>query len=270
MKDNVFKCFGISKSDVKSLLSPLMQDNKGVLISIDGQQLLIDVTIQADDNNVHFYDISREIFEKLNKYIYAESEISLEETAFELLKLHKLTLAVGESVTGGDLISSLIKKNPGASEIIVEGVVVYSNDAKMRRLGVSQQVLNSHTSVSVQTTHDMAKGLLKTTPADIVIATTGYAGSITSTSSSYINTSDTNSSNVSKSALSLPKTNGLSSNQDIGLVYIAIGDRGRIDVFKNKFYGTREEIIETTSASALFYLIKKLRKNDFVLDRNKV
>ena len=231
MKDNIFKCFGISKNEIKSILSPFLQDNKGVYISIEGENLLVDITLQADDTNNFFYEVSREVFEKFNPFIYAESDISLEETAFELLKLNKLKIAIAESITGGELISSIIKKNSGASEVVIEGNVVYSNEAKMR-LGVSKQVLDRYTSVSMETTHEMARCLLENTNTDIVISTTGYA----------------------------------TSESDEGLVFIGLGDRSKIDIFKNKFCGTREEIIRTTTQAGLFYLIKKLRKNDFVLE----
>lgn len=237
MKDNIFKCFGVPKSEIKSILSPFLQDNKGVFISIEGEQLLVDILLQADDNNTFFYEVSREIYDKFSKYVYAETNISLEETVFELLKLNNLKIAIAESITGGNLIGTLIKKNTGVSEVIVEGAVVYSNEAKMRRLGVTKQVLDTFTSVSLETTRDMAKGLLETTPADVVVSTTGYASS----------------------------TN---SNEIEGLVYIGIGDRKKVDIYKNKFSGSRAEIIETACNAALFYLVKKLRKNDFVFDNN--
>lgn len=234
MKDNVFKCFGISKNEIKTILSPFLQDNRGVYISIEGENLLIDIILQADDKNNYFYDVSREVFEKFNRFIYAESNISLEETAFELLKLNNLKIAIAESITGGELVSSLIKKNAEASKVIIEGDVVYSNDAKIRILGVDKQMLDKYTGVSLEITHEMARCLLQNTNADIVISTTGYATS----------------SNL---------------NEDEGLVFIGLGDRNKIDIFKNKFYGTREQIIQTSAQAALFYLVKKLRKNDFVL-----
>lgn len=239
MKDNIFKCFGISQNEVKTEMAPFLRDNQGVYISIEGEHLLVDIILQADDNNTFFYEISRTVYEKFSKYIYAESNISLEQTAFELLKLNNIKLATAESITGGQIISSIIKENSGASEVIIEGDVVYSNDAKMRRLGVSQKTLDAFTSVSLETAYDMAKGLLQTTPADMVVVTTGYASST-------------------------------SKQDDEGLVFIGIGDRKKIDIFKNKFSGTRKEIIETTAKVALFYLVKKIRKNDFILDVNNI
>ncbi|MDD4110113.1 MAG: CinA family protein [Clostridia bacterium] len=239
MKDNIFKCFGISTNEVKTEMAPFLKDNQGVYISIEGEQLLVDIILQADDNNTFFYEVSRTVYEKFSKYIYAESNISLEQTAFELLKLSNLKLAIAESITGGEIVSSFIKDNIGASEVLIEGDVVYSNDAKIRRLGVSEKTLDTFTSVSLETAYDMAKGLLQTSPADVVVVTTGYASSTS------------------------PKEDG-------GLVFIGIGDKKRIEVFKNRFTGTRKEIIETTAKAALFYLVKKLRKNDFILNGNTI
>ena len=222
-----------------SLLSSLIADSHGTLVEFSGNGLLVDVSLKAGDNNVYFYEFTREIFEKLNPYIYAESDISLEQVAFELLKINKLTIATAESITGGQIVSTLIKKNLGASEVVLEGAVTYSNQAKENRLGVSKETLDKHTSVSVQTTYDMAKGLLETSGADIAIATTGFASSV-------------------------------NQSEDAGLVFIAIGNKNRIDIFKNKFVGTREEVIETAAQAALFYLVKKLRKNDFYLEENEL
>lgn len=228
MKDNIFKCFGISKDEIKTILSPFLQNNKGVFISIEGKNLLTDIILQADDNNTFFYEISREIFERFNKYIYAESNISLEETVFELLKMFKLKLATAESVTGGAIISSLIKSNVGASCVFSESYVVYSNESKIN-LGVEPNILDRYSSISVETVHALAKQLLKKSSADIVITTTGRA------------------------------ENG-------EITFIAIGDRKKIDIYKNNFFGNREDIIDTITQASLFYLVKKIRRNDFTFE----
>lgn len=237
MKQSVFKCFGVSKGDVVSILNQRICEPNGVRFNIVEKGLLVDIFLQAEENNMFIYEWTHDIFENLSPYVYAESDISLEETAFELLKLNKLTIATAESVTAGQIVSSLVKKNAGASEVVLEGLATYSNNSKMSRLGVSKETLNSFSSVSIQTTRDMAQGLLNTSPCDIAIATTGYASSTKLT-------------------------------EDAGLVYIAIGTRNQIDVYKNRFYGTREEIIETASNASLFYLIKKLRKKDFHFSQN--
>ncbi|MDY3659235.1 MAG: CinA family protein [Eubacteriales bacterium] len=226
MKNNIYKCFGISKSDAMSLLSSLLEQQNGVDVNISGEGLLCDIEISANDSNIYFYDYTREIFEKFSQFVYAETDLSLEETVFELLKLKKYKIATAESLTGGEIVASLIKKNENASEVVSEGLVLYSLNSKINRLALSENNAN----VGVQTTYDMAQSLLSTSEADIVVASSGHLKP---------------------------------SSSDYGLVFLAIGNRERVDVFKNKFSGTRQEIIETATQASLFYLIKKLRKNDF-------
>lgn len=226
MKNNIYKCFGISKSDAMSLLSSLVSQENGVDISFSGEGLLCDIEISANDNNIYFYDYTREIFEKLSQFIYAETNISLEETVFELLKLRKMKISTVENLTGGEIISNLFKKNENAKDIIEEGLILCSTSSKTNRLGLNFENSN----IGVQETYEMAQNLLSSTKADIVISSSGYLDS---------------------------------SNQNYGTVFLAIGNHERIDVYKNKFSGTRKEIIETASQASLFYLIKKLRKNDF-------
>lgn len=238
MKNSIFKCFGITKSEATSILADIFANSEGVLITLYEDGPIVTIKIDADEENVRLLDKTAEIFQRLNNYIYAEEDISIYEAVFQLLKINNLTLATAESITAGNVAASFVKYNAGASKILIEGNVVYSNDAKMRMLGVPASTLDTYSAVSVETTYDMTKGCLKNSGADIVISTTGYAGG--------------------------------SENDNNGLVYIAIGDKKKIDVYKNRFEGNREEVIEIATMAAFFYLIKKLRKNDFFLEKNIV
>ena len=80
----------------------------------------------------------------------------------ELIK-RKLKISTAESCTGG-LLAALITAVPGSSEIFEESIVTYSNDAKMRELGVKKETLDSVGAVS------------RDTGADIGIGITGIAG----------------------------------------------------------------------------------------------
>ena len=84
-------------------------------------------------------------------------------------------IAVAESCTGG-LVSAAITEVPGASEVFEVGLVTYSNQAKMSRLLVAQDVLETFGAVSVATAWAMAQGALKVSEADVAVAITGIAG----------------------------------------------------------------------------------------------
>ena len=85
------------------------------------------------------------------------------------------TVATAESCTGG-LIASTIVDVPGASDCFNEGYVTYSNEAKMKNLGVKDNTLMVHGAVSPQTVIEMAKGVRKRAASDFGISSSGIAG----------------------------------------------------------------------------------------------
>ena len=92
-----------------------------------------------------------------------------------MLRKKGKTLAVAESCTGGMISASLVD-NPGASDSFMEGIVTYSNESKIKRLGVKEETLNKYGAVSEETAKEMAMGARKTLGCDYAIATTGIAG----------------------------------------------------------------------------------------------
>lgn len=96
------------------------------------------------------------------------------ELAVLLLK-KGLYISSAESCTGG-LFSAYLTAVPGASEVFKESIVTYSNEAKMRELGVKAETLSSVGAVSAETAKEMAQGIRRHTGADIGVGITGIAG----------------------------------------------------------------------------------------------
>lgn len=88
---------------------------------------------------------------------------------------HSMTIATVESCTGG-LVSSRLTDIPGSSFYIKENYVTYSNEAKKKLLGVSEDTLKNYGAVSEQCAKEMAEGLFAATNCDIALSTTGLAG----------------------------------------------------------------------------------------------
>ena len=86
-----------------------------------------------------------------------------------------LKLALAESCTGGHL-SDLITNIPGASDVLLESCITYSNEAKIKRLGVAADTIKTYGAVSWQTAKQMAEGIRRSSGADIGAAVTGIAG----------------------------------------------------------------------------------------------
>ncbi len=84
-------------------------------------------------------------------------------------------ITVAESCTGG-LVAAAITEIPGSSEVLQSAFVTYSNDAKLRTLNVSHDVIDTFGAVSVATAWSMAQGALEASDADVAVAITGVAG----------------------------------------------------------------------------------------------
>jgi nicotinamide-nucleotide amidase len=97
-----------------------------------------------------------------------------------LLTERGLTIAVAESLTGGLLVAELIR-TPGASVVVLGGLVAYNTELKQRMLGVDAALLAAHGPVHPEVAGQMARGIRSALavggrPADIGISTTGVAG----------------------------------------------------------------------------------------------
>lgn len=85
------------------------------------------------------------------------------------------SVALAESCTGG-LVAAALTEIPGSSEVLDAGFVTYSNEAKMKTLGVSLDVLETFGAVSIAVAWRMAQGALEKSGADVAVAITGIAG----------------------------------------------------------------------------------------------
>lgn len=173
-------------------------------------------------------DVARLFADGLRESVYALEDVTLEEQLVRLLKLRNKKISVAESFTGGG-IGSRIVSVPGASEVYFEGLNTYNENAKIKRLGVSQFALKTKGAVSDQTAYEMASGLIASGDCDVAVATTGLAG---------------------------PKSDN--SLLPVGLCYIAVGVKERVYVYRYQFEGSRDEITQTAIRYALFLAYKQL------------
>lgn len=143
---------------------------------------------------------------------------------------HKITIATAESCSGGK-IAAAITDVPGASEIFGYGMVTYSNDAKIKILGVKEETLAAHGAVSPETAYEMAAGLKRVSGADVAVSVTGIAG-----------------------------PGGGSPEKPVGLVYMGIAYGNDVFVKKNLFQGERDEVRLQTVETALHFVAEKVLK----------
>ena len=121
------------------------------------------------------------------------------------LKKNKIKVAVAESCTGG-LISYNLTKIPGASKYFMMGIVSYSNISKLDLLKVKQKTLTKYGAVSAEICKEMCNNLLKISKTNIAISVTGIAG-----------------------------PDGGTKKKPIGLVYVGICSKDKLEIKKFNF-----------------------------------
>ncbi len=120
----------------------------------------------------------------------------------ELLTKAGLKLSTAESCTGG-LVAARIVNVPGSSEYFMGGVVAYDNHIKMKVLNVKAETLLKYGAVSEETAREMVLGVKELMNTDCAISTTGIAG-----------------------------PSGGTDEKPVGLTYIGVAVKDRVEVFK--------------------------------------
>ncbi|MCJ7743953.1 MAG: CinA family protein [Dehalococcoidales bacterium] len=149
---------------------------------------------------------------------------SLGQEIGNLLRQKKLTLGAVESATGG-LISHLITNVSGSSDYYKGSVTAYSNDIKMKVIGVKEATLKQHGAVSPQVAEEMAAGGRQVLAVDVCLADTGIAG-----------------------------PTGTTPGKPVGLFYIGLSHKGGTHSRKHIFSGGREQNKLSAAEAALSWL----------------
>lgn len=120
-------------------------------------------------------ELGKELVRKsLGPYLITFDDIRKEEVLINILKDRNEKVSTAESITGG-LIASSIIDIPGASDVIEESYITYSNDVKVKILNVSRETIKEYTVVSREVLLEMLNGLYQKTKSNLCLATTGYA-----------------------------------------------------------------------------------------------
>lgn len=167
---------------------------------------------------------------KFEEYIYGDLNDTLESIIVESLTKKKLIISVVESCTGGLLAGSITSVN-GSSRVFAESIVTYSNEAKVKYLGVSLNTLNTHGAVSIECAYEMVDNLYNKTISDVCVSVTGIAG-----------------------------PTGGTKEKPVGLVFFGINYKGNTKTYKRIFNGNREMIRKRATIYALNLVRKELNQ----------
>ena len=160
---------------------------------------------------------------------------SIAEDVVRSLAARKKTIAAVESCTSG-LASDFITRVPGASNVFWGSFITYSSDAKVKLVGVSEELIKEHGEVSRPVALAMAEGALEKSGAFWVFSVTGFAG-----------------------------PGGGTTSAPVGTVWIAVAGRDGTEkeAFRStakmfSFTGSRNEVREAAAAAALETLLERI------------
>lgn len=115
------------------------------------------------------------LYDEFKDHIYSDNNQSVEEVLVKRFMDKNLTISFAESITGG-LLAASITDVTGSSKILSSSYVTYSNDSKIKNLGVKKETLDKYGAISEQTALEMARGLKNKTNSSVCVSTTGEAG----------------------------------------------------------------------------------------------
>ena len=232
--ENMEYCFvktvGIGESALETALMDLIEKQSDPTIATycnEGETYLRiaskrNTKEEADEAISQLLD---EIKKRIGKYIYSYEKESLTEVIGRVLKDRGLTLSSAESCTGGLFADSHIQ-NPGSSEYFKMALVTYTEEAKMKVLGVKKETLEKYTAVSEETAIEMVEGLERVSGSDICVAVTGLCG---------------------------PGDGSL--DKPVGLVYTAIRFNGKTVCLENRFRNSGRNLLRKRSVMMMNKMI---------------
>ena len=214
----ILRICGVGESSAEEMIKDLIeaQSNPTIAPYAKTNELTFRVTASAhteEEAQKLMEPTIKELYNRFGDNIYGEGkETSLAQVVVNKLIEKNMTIAVAESCSGG-MVASAIVDIAGSSMVFMEGVVTYSNESKIKRLGVKEETLEKFGAVSEETAEEMAAGVAKSAGTNIGIGITGIAG-----------------------------PDGGSEEKPVGLVYIGICINGKTEVREFKYSGNRQRI----------------------------
>lgn len=228
IKSLTLRTTGIAESLLADKLEDVILSEAKDLISlaylpgVDGVDLRVTVRARDAASADRTLDEAASVLRAaVGSSIYGEGDDDLARVLLDLCRSRNLKIALAESCTGG-LLGARITAIPGSSDVFVGGVIAYSNDVKLRELGVSEGDFKEHGAVSEPVVRQLAIGAQRKFGADVALAITGVAG-----------------------------PSGGTAEKPVGLVWIcaAVGDR--VEPRKLQLWGDRQEIRYRAAQAAL-------------------
>jgi nicotinamide-nucleotide amidase len=227
------RTYGLPESVVGEKLAGVEQAFPGTTIGYRAHFPEIEVKVLARGaSHAIAQDIceraTEEVRARLGVHVFGEVDDTFAGVVGRALRARGWTLAIAESCTGG-LVGHMITREPGASDFLLLDAVTYANSAKSRVLGVNEETIRGHGSVSSEVAAAMADGAKRVSGADVALSLTGIAG-----------------------------PSGGSEGKPVGTVYIALARPDSTTEVRHRVFAGNRLHIQTLAAYAGLQMVREL------------
>ncbi len=234
VRRRMIKVSGKGESAVDEIAAPIYRSYPDVETSILFNKSEVEIHITARSDNAETAQatadkLADELAAALGSAVFSTHGESMEEVVGKRLKELGQTVATAESCTGG-LVAMRLTEVAGSSAYFIESAVTYSNEAKVRALGVDPEILRVHGAVSAECAEAMASGIRERAATDHAVSLTGIAG-----------------------------PDGGSEEKPVGTVFIGYAGPRGVKSLKIVLPGDRYLVRWRSSQAALDYLRRQLR-----------
>lgn len=216
-ESRVIRLSGIGEAQLETEIQDVVdnQTNPTVAVYAGHGETSVRLTaagVEQPDIALALEELHHSLKERLGDHVYGGADDSLQKVVLRELEARGVRVATAESCTGGALAARLVSV-PGASRVVEEGVVVYSNESKIRQLGVDPDSIRKYGAVSAEVARAMAEGVAQNAGVGAGVAITGVAG-----------------------------PDGGTDEKPVGTVFIAVFFNGETSVRKYQLPGDREKV----------------------------
>ncbi len=177
---HVLRFYGIGEAELETKIHDLLdvQSNPTIApLASDGEVMLRITAKTSTDLEAKALISQTEqlLMDRVGTYLYGYNDDSLASRTVEVLQEKNWTISAAESLTAG-LFQSELAAIPGASSVLIGGMVTYSTESKITQLGVPQEIIEKHGVVSGECAVAMAMRVKEAFNTDIGVGLTGAAG----------------------------------------------------------------------------------------------
>ncbi len=234
MHYKIIRTIGIGESALETEIVDLIEDetaNATIATYAKTGECSLRVAAKMETMQKAVEEVDAAIFkikERIGQYIYSLEDEELKTVIVKKMIEKNIVISCAESCTGGKFASA-ITDVPGSSKVFDRGIVTYSNESKIKELGVLHETIEIYGAVSEECAKEMAEGLHKKTNSDICISITGIAG-----------------------------PDGGTEEKPVGTVFMAISYNNKIYTHKHRLINTGRDAIRTSAVLQMLSFVNRV------------